>query len=595
MHRIFLPLYHFFKQRKGLLYALLIASTAVFAWFGSQIRLEEDIVKLLPRSSTSNELAFSDIGLIEKIFVQVTSRDSLNLVPSKKLGQVAEQFCDAVMERDSATHYLKGALSGLSIDTALEAMDFGLTHLPSFIDTAWYKYIDAALEPEAFAEQMEANYQLVMEDETGDDSQLASMDPLGLRHALFQDLFSDSNMGGFAMEDGHLFCPDKTVALAFLTPGFASTNSGEATRMIAMLDKVSAEFEAQNPDIRILMHGNPHGSVSNAGTIKKDLVWTIGLSLILILVIMLMSFHHLSYIWQQVVPVIYGSLFSLACMYWIKGVMSLMALGLSAVVMGVAISYCLHLLIHYYYRGDAEQTLREESTPIFLGCLTTIGAFMGLIFTESELLRDFGLFATFALIGNTFFVLVFLPHFLKPSHIRFKRTHGFPLVERINSLPWDRNPWVIGIMVVFILVGIVMSPRVKFDSDLNNLDYDNAALRESQDLYNRKNNDGFLHEFFAAWDQDNLDKALEYNEGFIHVLDSLKEEGMVHAYAPIAKLLLHSSAKQQSRIDAWNAYWTRSKVRDLRSRCGTPIRPSFRLLRPFHRLRPRQIRTRQPD
>ena len=40
----------------------------------------------------------------------------------------------------------------------MEAMDFGLTHLPSFIDTAWYKYIDAALEPEAFAEQMEANY-----------------------------------------------------------------------------------------------------------------------------------------------------------------------------------------------------------------------------------------------------------------------------------------------------------------------------------------------------------------------------------------------------------------------------------------------------
>ena len=566
MHRIFLPVYHFFKERKALLYALLIASTAVFAWFGSKIQLEEDIVKLLPRSSTSNELAFSDIGLIDKIFVQVTSRDTRNPVPTKKLGQVAEQFCQAVMERDSATHYLTGALAGLSIDTAMEAMDFGLTHLPTFIDTAWYKYIDAALEPEAFAEQMEANYQLVMEDETGDDSQLASMDPLGLRNALFQDLFADSNMGGFAMVDGHLFCPDKTVALGFLTPGFAYTNSGEATRMIGMLDKVRAEMEAEHPDIRILMHGNPHGSVSNADTIKSDLIWTISLSLLLILLIMILSFHHLSFIWQQVVPVVYGAVFALACMYWLKGVMSLMALGLSAVVMGVAISYCLHLLIHYYYKGDAEQTLRDESTPIFLGCLTTIGAFLGLLFTESELLRDFGLFATFALIGNTFFVLVFLPHFLRPSQIRFKRTHGFPLVEKFNSLPWDRNPWIIGGLTVLILVGVAMSPRVKFDSDLNNLDYDNATLRESQDLYNRKNNDGYMHEFFAAWDQNDLDKALEYNEGFIHVLDSLKEAGLVHSYAPIGKLLLHSKAKQQQRIDAWNAYWTRSKVRDLRLR-----------------------------
>ena len=77
MHRIFLPIYHFFKGHKALLYILLIASTAVFGWFGAKLQYEEDIIKLLPRSSTSNELAFSDIGLIDKIFVQVTSRDYL--------------------------------------------------------------------------------------------------------------------------------------------------------------------------------------------------------------------------------------------------------------------------------------------------------------------------------------------------------------------------------------------------------------------------------------------------------------------------------------------------------------------------------------
>ena len=93
----------------------------------------------------------------------------------------------------------------------------------------------------------------------------------------------------------------------------------------------------------------------------------------------------------------------MACLYWMKGTISLMALGISAIVLGVAISYCLHVLIHFYYVGDVEKLLRDESTPVFLGCLTTVGAFMGLLFTESDLLRDFGLFATFALIGNTFF------------------------------------------------------------------------------------------------------------------------------------------------------------------------------------------------
>ena len=564
MHRIFLPIYKFFQKNKALLYIVLIASTAVFGWFGAKLEYEEDIIKLLPRSSTSNELAFSDIGLIDKIFVQVTSRDTLNPLAPEELGALVEEYCTTLEKRDSSTHYLKGVFSALDIDTALEAMDFGLSHLPSFVDTSWYKLIEQRLEPEAFQEQMAKNYEMVMADETGEDTQLVSMDPLSLRDLLGEILGQTTSMGGVTIYDGHLFCPDKTVALAFLSPSFTSTNSGAATKLVRMMDQLKMEFEAEHPNAHILVHGNPQGSVSNASTIKRDLVWSIGLSLLLILIIMILSFHKLAFLWQQVVPVLYGTVFSLACMYWIKGYMSLMALGISAIVLGVGISYCLHVLIHYYYVGDTEQMLREESTPVFLGCITTIGAFMGLLFTESDLLRDFGLFATFALIGNTFFALVFLPHFLKPEQIKFKRTHGFPLVEKINNLPWDRNKWFIGALLIVIVVGVIFSPRVKFDSDLMNLDYDNAVLRESQDLYNQKSADGYAHQYFAAWDDNNLDEALENNKGLVKALDSLKACGLVKSYVPVAKLLLHSTEDQQERIKAWNSFWTRGRVRYLR-------------------------------
>ena len=564
MHRIFLPIYHFFQKQKWALYTILIATTAVFGWFGSKLEYEEDIIKLLPRSSTSNELAFSDIGLIDKIFVQVTSRDTLNPVSTDELAALADEYCAILQQRDSATHYLKGVLVSLDIDTALEAMDFGLSHLPSFLDTAWYAQIEKALEPEAFEEQMARNYQIVMEDETGEESQFVSMDPLNLRSSLGDILGGETSAGGITIVDGHLFCPDKTVALALLSPSFTSTNSGACTKLVNMMDKLKHELEAEHPDMRILVHGNPQGSVSNAGTIKRDLAWSIGLSLLLILIIMLLSFHKLAFLWQQVVPVLYGALFSMACMYWIKGYMSLMALGISAIVLGVAISYCLHVLIHFYYVGDAEQMLREESTPVFLGCLTTIGAFMGLLFTESDLLRDFGLFATFSLIGNTLFALIFLPHFLKPEQISFKRTHGFPLVEKINNLPWDRNNWLIGTLIVLIVVGICFSPKVKFDSDLMNLDYDNAELRESQELYNRKSADGYAHQYFAAWDDDNLDEALEHNKGLVRALDSLKADGLVKSYVPVTKLLLHSRQDQEERIQKWYSFWTPGRVRYIR-------------------------------
>jgi len=566
MHRIFLPIYNFFKHRKALMYILMIGSALIFTYFGLHLHLEEDIIKLLPRSSIDNELAFSEIELKDKVFIQVTSKDAENPVPAAQLGEAVEEFCRILEEKDSTTKYIAGILSSLDADLAFSAMDFGLSHLPSFVDTAWYADIEKLLDKESIDRQMQENYHLVMADETGMDSQLVAMDPIGLRNIVLNRFMGEEgSIGGFTMEDGHLFCPDKTVALAFLSPSFDPMDTGKAGRMVRMIDRTKKEYEEAHPDIKLFIHGNPQGSASNSNTIKKDVAWTVGLSLLLILIIILLSFHNFTFVLQQVLPIAYGTAFSLACMYWIKGFMSLMALGLGAIVLGVAISYCLHVLIHYYYVGDVEEMLRDESTPVFLGCITTVGAFMGLLFTESDLLRDFGLFATFALIGNTFFALVFLPHFLDPGQIKFKRNHGFPLVERINSLPWDRKPWFVIILLVLIVIGIAFSPRVKFDNDLRNLDYDNPDLVASENLYKEKNTDGFAHFYFAAWAEDNLDKALEYNDGLYESLESLKESGLVKGYGPVSFLLFRSQTSQQERIQAWKEFWTPERVSQLKT------------------------------
>ena len=557
MHRIFLPLYHYFQKRKTLLYLLLAGSFILFAAFGIRLRYEEDIVKLLPRSSTDSELAFSDIGLKDKVFIQVTSADPANPLDPATLGEYMDEYCEALLQRDSSTRYITGILHSLDMGTLLGAMDYGFGHLPTFIDTSLYAAFEAALEPEAVEEAMQRNLDLLESDETGDISQLVTMDPLGLRDILLQALLprNGGSVGGFTIEDDHFFCPDKTVALAFLSPGFPTLDSRAATQFYRLMSRERKAFEAAHPDARVLAHGTPLGSVSNASTIKGDLAMTVGVSLIVILVILLLCFHSWTFIWQQIAPIVYGAVFSLACLYWIKGYMSLMALGLGAIVLGVAISYCLHVLIHHYFVSDVEQMLREESTPVTLGCITTVGAFLGLLFTESDLLRDFGLFATFALIGNTFFALFFLPHFMKPEHVKFKRYKGFHAIDKINDIPWDRSRWILAGLAVVVLAGVALSHRVKFDSDLRNLDYDNPVLTESQELYSDKNASGHMDLYFAAYDED-LDQALEYNTLLQQRLDSLSAVGLVKGYSPLSFLLFRSERDQRLRIDAWKAFWT---------------------------------------
>ncbi|MBR0254543.1 MAG: MMPL family transporter [Bacteroidales bacterium] len=563
MQKIFLPLYRYFRGHKAVMYTLLIVSTLVFLFFGLQLRYEEDVAKLLPRSSVDSELAFSDIELKDKIFIQITSADPEQPLDTWTLSDYMDEFCAALLQRDTAGRYIIGILSSLDPGTMLGAMDYGFEHLPSLIDTAFYAAFSEALDPAAIDAQMARNRALIDADMTGQTTQMVCTDPLDLRDIFLARMFPEGldagSVGDFTMENGHFFCPDRTVALAFLSSTVSQTDSGTGTRFARILNQARKSFEAAHPDARVLLHGNPLGGVSNASTIKTDLVWTIGISLLIILVILLLCFHRFRFVIHLLAPVLYGTIFALACVYWIKGIMSFMALGIGAIILGVALSYCLHVLIHYYFVEDVERMLREESTPVVLGCLTTIGAFLGLLFTESDLLRDFGLFATFALLGNTIYALVFLPHFLRKEDICYKKEKGFKAIDRFNNLPWDRKPWILGTMTLLLALGIVMSPRVKFDTDLRNLNFVNKALAESQDLYSEKNENGSMSQYYAAYGET-LDEALECNKLLRNRLDSLEKTGLLTRYSSLVPVLFQSQRDQEDRIAAWKAFWTPERI-----------------------------------
>lgn len=364
MHKIFLPLYRYFSGHKPLMYIILTVTTLVFLFFGLQLKYEEDISRLLPSSSVESQLAFTSIELKDKIYIQVTSADQ-PLAP-ETLCERTDEFIDLLFEKDSSNHFISNVLYKMEPDMAINGLDFVLEHLPSFVDTTAYPAFEAALQPEAVEAQMWVNYEQMMEDETGDITQTIAYDPLNLRKAVLGDAMEGA-IGNFNIIDGHLFCPDSTVALAYLAPAFRSLDSKSSTAFSRMLKRAQKEFETLHPDVKVHTHGDPIGSVSNSRRIKSDLVVTVGISIVLILILIGLCFRSFPFIWKLLLPICYGVVFSLACIYWIKGGMSLMALGLGAVVLGVGISYCLHVLIHHFFVGDPEKLLLDESTPVFLG------------------------------------------------------------------------------------------------------------------------------------------------------------------------------------------------------------------------------------
>jgi hypothetical protein len=134
MHKIFVPIYQYFRGHKTLMYIILAVTTVVFLFFGLKVKYEEDITKLLPESSVESQLAFGSIQLKDKIYIQVTSAD-VRLSPNH-LSERMDEFIDLLYERDSSTHFISNVLYKMEPEVAINALDFVLEHIPSFIDTS---------------------------------------------------------------------------------------------------------------------------------------------------------------------------------------------------------------------------------------------------------------------------------------------------------------------------------------------------------------------------------------------------------------------------------------------------------------------------
>ncbi len=570
MDRIFIPIFRFFERRKWALYLVLALTSLTFVLFGLQVQYEEDISKLLPQTDKATEsgLAFSNLRVKDKIFLQIVSKDGVQ--SPDELSAACDTFVESLLVRDTASGYVANILYRIDDDVLFNGMNYALEELPTLVDTACYGRFDALLTQEAIDAQMADNVRMLQSDVDGSVAELVSQDPLALRKALFPEGRSAVNaLGGFRMINRHFFTPDSTVVLAFLSPNFESFDSKTGTYLVEMLEEQIEQFTAANPDYEVLFHGSPVQSVFNSRQIKKDLLLTIGLSLIIICLVVAWCFRNKSTLLLLLSPVVYGAFFSLACMYWIKGSMSLLAVGIGAIVLGVALSYCLHVLTHSKYVSDPIQLLKDQSTPVCLGCLTTIGAFAGLLFTQSELLKDFGMFASFALIGTTAFALIFLPHFFSKRQLAHSPM-AFAFFDKINTYPIDRKKWLIGLIIVVCAVCFYTSSWVTFDSDLKHIGYNEPKVLRSQALYAEKNNQGCASMYYAAT-AGTLDSALTYSRAIARVCDSLEQAGVVKRFSNVSSLLL-TEAEQQSRIDAWRSYWNEQRVAEVRQKVAISAR-----------------------
>lgn len=563
MSKIFVSLYHYFESHRVLFYLLLGVLTAVLSFYASKVRFEEDVTRFFPDTDDSEQVAavFRNLQVKDKIVVMVSASDTTVSPAPAELIEAASAFEEKLRERVGETH-IRDIFSRVDPSLVTGVTDLIYSHLPIFLTEDDYLRIDSLLAPEGLDRQMQRNYRNLLSPAGAALKDMLKRDPLGVGNTALSGLRDLQLTANYTIYDDRIFSQDMSTLLLFISPRFGTGSTGENERLITAIETLIRENASFRPAVNIDYFGGPSVAVYNARQIKKDTMLTLTVALLIVLVFISVVFRRKSAILLINLPVLFGGVFSLAVIYFIKGSVSAIAIGAGAAVFGIAMSYSIHVLSHRNHVRSVPQLIEELAYPLTVGSFTTVGAFFGLVFTSSDLLRDFGLFSSFALIGTTMFCLVFLPHFLKGGEGNAPSGRVLRVIERINRYAFDRNPWLVGCIVVAAVAGLFLSPRVTFDNDMMNLNYEPPRLLEAESRLQALFPDDKKTVLFVSTGKT-LDEGLEQYAALNRTLERFLREGKIQEYASAGKLLV-PTAVQQERIARWDAFWTPERKAALR-------------------------------
>lgn len=562
MSRILIAIYNYFHCRKLLFWFFLAGSCVLLFWGAMQVRFEEDVNSFFPDTKDAQRTSevFANLKVKDKIILMCSSADTLQPVDPERLVEVGNRFEKELTER-VGSEYIKDIFSRIDEQVISGATDFIYNTLPVFMTEQDYVRLDSLLTSEGIDDRMRANYNNLLSPAGVALKDILMRDPLGLGTNSLMNLRDMQLSTNYEIYDGCIFSRDLNTRLGFVTPQYGTGSTGKNEVLIHVIETLADEMGVSCPDVKIEYFGGPSVAVYNARQIKWDTMVTLNIALLIIIVFISLVFRRKSAIPLIITPVIFGALFALCFIGLIKGSISGIAIGAGAAVFGIALSYSIHVLTHAGHVSSTRQLIEELAYPLTVGSFTTVGAFFGLMFTKSELLRDFGLFASLSLVGTTFFCLVFMPHFLK---VRHGETSGTILkkIERLNSYAYDRNKWLVGAIILLTVVCLFTSNRVTFDSDMMHLNFEPEHLKKSEaKLYDIFQSDHKTVLFVSTgkdWN-DGLNAYEQTNEK----LKQLKKEGKIEACASVGGMLV-APAMQEERIRRWEEFWTPERKRNVK-------------------------------
>ena len=523
----------------------------------------EDISSFFPQNEGNKRInyAYQHLGTANKIVVNIKMADETLEADKELLMESAAYFADILAENDTSKH-ISELLSEIDPQQISSLTDFLVQNMPYFLTEEDYQRMDTLLSLKNIEEQLAQNKQLLLSPMGAFVRNVLMCDPLHFSNTILQGLSVFQLNDQYHLEDGFIFNKEETEAIVTITSAYPVSETSQNKLLAEDIQRAIAQTKQYfDNKIDISAFGAALVSISNAQQIKKDSLIAIGLAMIFILALLIYFFHNLKSLFLIAFSIFFGMLFALGMIVICKDTVSIIAIGIASIIIGIAINYPLHFLAHYQHERNKEQTIKEIVTPLLIGNITTVGAFLSLLFISSDAMKDLGLFASFLLMGTILFVLVFLPHFLGRDGVRSQCKDGARHVSTEQNLAFgklasfspEKNKYIVSL--IFVLTGIFFffSFETSFETDMHAINY---MTKEQRAQFEKlvKESDTNKKTVYCISEGKDIEEALLNYENAALYLDSLLADSLIAQKIGIG-IYLPSQNMQKLKIERWNNFW----------------------------------------
>lgn len=458
---VLIKIYDYFSQHKRLLWGAIIMLVVLLGVLTATLKYNEDIFDFLPVDDEYLESM--------EIYTKISDANRIVIIFES---QSPDSICAAI---DEWADHIPNSITEVDMMEYIEQLCFVYQNMPYILTEKDYRKLDTLLTEDNIQRAVQNCRNVLSIPGTSFLYKSFSYDPFQLiplsRGTSGQYAGAQS---AFASYNGYMMTADQTLGFAFLDSPYGSTETQKNKALVDSLSNTIQAIKSQHPSVDIRLLGAPVVAVENANRIKKDTILIIVVSAIAFIFLLLYAFPRRKDIFLILLSVVFGALFGTAALAIFAREVSMIVLGIGAILMGIAINYPLHLLVHQRYTTSVRQTLREVLSPLIVGNISTIGAFMVLLPLQAPALKQLGIFSSAMLLGTILFCVFLLPHLMSSSStiVREIPTPNLPNKYK-QILPYI----IVPLLIILLLIPCVTSGDL-FDSNLSNINYMTSQQRK---------------------------------------------------------------------------------------------------------------------